>query len=29
VLMTVEETLGALEKASAIRYRPPGEGEPA
>jgi uncharacterized protein with GYD domain len=26
VLLTVEETLAALEKASAIQYRPPGEG---
>jgi uncharacterized protein with GYD domain len=26
VLLTVEETLEALEKASSIRYRPPGEG---
>ncbi len=25
VLMTVEETLAALEKASSIAYRPPGE----
>ena len=25
VLMTVEETLAALGKAAAIRYRPPGE----
>ena len=25
-LLTVEETLSALEKASAIRYRPPGDG---
>lgn len=25
VLMTVEETLAALEKASSIRYQPPGE----
>jgi uncharacterized protein with GYD domain len=25
VLLTVEETLSALEKASSIRYRPPGE----
>jgi hypothetical protein len=25
VLMTVEETLSALQKASAIKYRPPGE----
>jgi uncharacterized protein with GYD domain len=25
VLLTVEETLAALEKASSIRYRPPGE----
>jgi uncharacterized protein with GYD domain len=27
VLLTVEETLAALEKASAIQYRPPGEGD--
>jgi uncharacterized protein with GYD domain len=26
VLLTVEETLEALKKASEIRYRPPGEG---
>lgn len=26
VLLTVEETLAALEKASSISYRPPGEG---
>ncbi|MGH2357621.1 MAG: GYD domain-containing protein, partial [Candidatus Limnocylindria bacterium] len=26
VLLTVEETLEALEKASTIRYRPPGAG---
>jgi uncharacterized protein with GYD domain len=26
VLLTVEETLAALEKASGIQYRPPGEG---
>ena len=26
VLLTVEETLAALGKASAIQYRPPGEG---
>jgi hypothetical protein len=25
VLLTVEETLAALQKASAITYRPPGE----
>jgi uncharacterized protein with GYD domain len=25
VLLTVEETLAALEKASSIRYRPPGD----
>src|SRR5688572_16653765 len=25
VLMTVEETLDALRKASSVRYRPPGE----
>jgi uncharacterized protein with GYD domain len=25
VLLTVEETLAALEKASSIKYRPPGE----
>jgi len=25
VLLTVEDTLAALEKASSIRYRPPGE----
>jgi hypothetical protein len=25
-LLTVEETLAALEKASSISYRPPGEG---
>ena len=25
VLLTVEETLAALQKASTIRYRPPGE----
>ena len=25
VLLTVEETLSALKKASSIRYRPPGE----
>jgi len=25
VLLTVEETLAALEKAASIRYRPPGE----
>jgi len=25
VLMTVEETLAALQKASSIKYRPPGE----
>jgi hypothetical protein len=25
VLLTVEETLAALEKAATIRYRPPGE----
>ena len=25
VLLSVEETLAALEKASAIRYRPPGQ----
>jgi uncharacterized protein with GYD domain len=25
VLLTVEETLGALQKAQSIRYRPPGE----
>jgi uncharacterized protein with GYD domain len=25
VLMTVEETLAALERAASIRYRPPGE----
>jgi uncharacterized protein with GYD domain len=25
VLMTVEETLSALQKASTIKYRPPGE----
>jgi len=25
VLLTVEETLAALEKASSIQYRPPGE----
>ena len=24
-LLTVEETLGALQKASSIKYRPPGE----
>ena len=26
VLLTVEETLAALEKAASIGYRPPGEG---
>jgi hypothetical protein len=25
VLLTVEETLAAMKKASSIRYRPPGE----
>jgi uncharacterized protein with GYD domain len=25
VLLTVEETMGALKKASSIQYRPPGE----
>jgi uncharacterized protein with GYD domain len=26
VLLTIEETMEALRKAAAIRYRPPGEG---
>jgi hypothetical protein len=25
VLITVEETMAALQKASSIRYRPPGD----
>ena len=25
VLLTVEETLAALQKASSVKYRPPGE----